>query len=464
MMSSWAAEEVGSAELGDRRRTARLVQLVDRLAANPAASVPAAWQGKWAGIKATYRFWSSPAVTPAAIIASQREATVRRCAAFPVILAIQDTTELNFTHHPQTQGLGHLRAVGQRGILLHSTLAVSATGIPLGLLDQHAWARDPPTRVTKARRTRETAEKESQRWLDGEAAALAALPQETTVLSIMDREGDLFDLLAAPRRPGAFLLIRAAQTRRIADTPAGERAYSWPTLVGVPPSGQVTVEVRTARETVVREATLAVRYQQIELQVPRHHHRRSQYQPVRVVAILATELAPPPGQPPICWRLLTTWPLESPADALAMIEVYSLRWLIERYHFVLKSGCRVEQLQMEQEARLERAVATYSLVALRILRLTYLSRRDPEAPVQEELTAAEWAVLHARFPSLAEQPTSREVVRSIATLGGFLGRRGDGEPGVVVIWRGLQRLHDLALGWELHQTLTSSSQLLTGYG
>jgi hypothetical protein len=164
-MECWAAREVGTAALGDARRRTRLIQLLEALAAQPGASIAHACAGNAAAVKGSYRFLASEAIAPEAIVAAHRDATVGRCASSPVILAIQDTTELNFTAHPATEGLGPLRAQGQRGTLVHSVLAVSADGVPLGLLAQQQWARDPAQRVTKDRRRRATSEKESPRSL-----------------------------------------------------------------------------------------------------------------------------------------------------------------------------------------------------------------------------------------------------------------------------------------------------------
>lgn len=453
-MASWAEAEVGHAELGDKRRTARLVRLVEQLAAAPAASIPQAHEGNRAGIKGAYRFFRSPEIAPDAIVAAGRQATVARCAGLPLVLAVQDTTILDFTHHPATTGLGHLMH-RHRGFLVHSTLAVTPAGVPVGLLAQHLWARDPTSRTAQDRYHRTVKDKESQRWLDAEQQVLAALPPETGVLTIADREADIFALMAAPRRDGAFLLIRATHPRRLVDTPEGDAAYVWTTVAQAAPCGTITVRARDKRGQPMREATLTVRHQEVELQVPRHMLQRSRHRPVRVHALVATEEHPPAGATPIVWRLLTTWPITTAADVLAMIEVYSLRWLIERFHFTLKSGCKIEELQLADEQRLERAVATYSVVATRILRLTYLARADPEASLLPDLTPTEWAVLQARFPHLGDHPHAQQTVRAIAMLGGFQGRTGDGEPGVRVLWRGLHRLHDYAQGWDLHHFLAA---------
>jgi hypothetical protein len=459
-MESWAAAEVGSAELGDVRRTKRLITLVEALTAQPLASVTQACNGAWAAIKAAYRFWDADAVTPAAIRAAQQRATIERARAHPLVLALQDTTEFNLTAHPATTGLGSLAGQGQRGILAHSVLAVSPQGVPLGLLHQETWTRDPQQSGSRhERRKRSTDEKESGRWLRAQEAALTVLPPELGVLTIADREADIYDFFAAPRRPGAELLVRATHNRRIEDTDEGEAAYVWTSLKGAKPAGAVTIRLGRTPSRPEREATLTIRYQPVELQPPRHHKQRAQCRPIRLIALLAEEEHPPQGATPVCWRLLTSWTVETLADALALVEAYSFRWLIERYHFVLKSGCRLEELQLETVERLERAFATYCVVAWRLLWLTYQARAEPQAPGLPELTEAEGQVLRAQLPALSAgaEPTLREVVRAIAKLGGFIGRKGDGEPGVQTLWRGLQRLQALALGWELHQVLTSSA-------
>ena len=203
-MNSWAATELATVDLGDPRRGKRLIDVVETLARAPMASVPEACDGDWAAIKGTYRFWDNPAVTPDAIRAAHRDATVTRLADHALILAIQDTTEINLTTHPATTGLGHLAGQGQRGMLAHSVLAVSPEGVPLGLLSQHIWARDLEEIGSRhQRRARPTAEKESARWLEAQAATLAAVPPEIGVLTIADAEADIYDLLAAPRREDA---------------------------------------------------------------------------------------------------------------------------------------------------------------------------------------------------------------------------------------------------------------------
>jgi hypothetical protein len=468
-MDGWAAVEGGRAELGDARRTERLIRLVETLGDHPAASVPQACNGDRAAIKATYRFWDSAAVTAAAIREAHQQATRERVHSQPLLLAIQDTTELNFTAHPATTDLGPLAGRGQQGILVHSTLAVSSDGVPLGLLQQESWIRDPEQAGSRHhRRKRTTAEKESGRWLRAQEGTLAAVPRETDVLTIADREADIYDFFAAPRPEGAHLLVRATHNRRIEDTPDGEAAYVWTTLQGTKTAGALTVRLGRTSTRPERDATLTIRSQPVTLQPPRHQRQRSQCAPIPVVAILATEEHPPQGQTAVCWRLLTTWPVETLADAGGLVEAYTFRWLVERYHYVLQSGCQVEELQLETAERLDRAFATSCVVAWRLLWLTYQTRQDPAGGATTAVTETEQRVLAARMAELRRpspaDPSLREVVRAIATLGGFLGRTGDGEPGVKTLWRGFHELHLLVLGWELHQTLTSQTPPLTRCG
>lgn len=252
---------------------------------------------------------------PAAIRAAHQGATSERSRSHPLILAIQDTTELNFTAHPAIEQPGPLAGRRQQGILVHSTLAVSPDGVPLGLLAQETWTRAPEQVGSRHdRRTKPTSEQESSRWLRAQEATLAALPEELGVLTIADREADSYDLFAAPRRREAQLLVRATHTRRIADTDEGEAAYGWSRLAAAQGAGGLTVHLGRTSTRPEREALLTIRYEAVELQPPRHHRQRSRCVPIPLTAILASEEHPPPGSRPSAggccpvgrWR---PWPL-----------------------------------------------------------------------------------------------------------------------------------------------------------
>lgn len=443
MDEDWVWEEVGATELGDRRRLRRFVEVVRALAAQPEASVPQAC-GDWASTKAAYRFFANAAVSAAALRGGHAKATQARCRAQPVVLALQDTTELDFSHHPHTQGLGHLSAAWHQGLRVHTVFAVSAEGVPLGVLDQQVWARAPASRgVRHQRHTRPLAAKESQRWLTGVAAVQAALAGVACVVTVADREADLYALLARARAPGQELLLRLRHDRAL----VGERARLRAVLASSPVAGVLTLELGRQPQRSPRQAELAVRYRSVTLAPPR---RMPKAPAVTLQVIAADELAPPPGEAGVHWVLASTLPVADFAAAVRLLHWYSLRWMIERYHYVLKSGCRIEQLQLERAERLERALAVYSVVAWRLLWLTYDARHDAEQPADAALAPAEWQALwwhvHHTPPPLDQPPPSlAQCLRWIAALGGYLGRRRDGPPGVNALWRGWQRLQDLTL-------------------
>ncbi len=364
---------------------------------------------------------------------------------------MQDTTELDYADHPHTTGLGPLENVWQNGFKIHSTLAVSPEGVPLGLLYQQRWVRDAPKpKISRSRRKRATRDKESQRWLTAWQASQDQLPPDVGVITVADSEADIFDLFAAPRRPGAELLIRGPHNRRVDST----AKYLWETVREQPVRGTYALTVRRHDGQPTRTAELTVRTATVTVQPPRHPVQRSQLRSVTLNVILVEELTPGSGVAPIVWLLLTTLPIETWAAVQQCITWYSYRWLIERYHFVYKSGCHLEDLQLETADRLQRALATYSLVAWRLLWLTYEARRVPDASCELVLERAEWQALYAKLHATTDvpptAPTLHEAVRWIAQLGGFLARKADGEPGVKTIWLGLRRLNDLADMWQLH--------------
>jgi Transposase DNA-binding/Transposase Tn5 dimerisation domain len=447
--------ELRHVDLGDLRLNRRFLKLVEDLARDPEASLPEA-SGDWAATKAAYRFFDNPAVTPRKIRDALRRDALDYLPPEGPILAIQDTTGLDFTDHPATTGLGYMAHPKHSGIWLHSVLAVTPDGVPCGLLDQHTWTRDPAELGKRDdRRTKDTAAKESQRWLTALAATEAALPRDREVVTVADREADIYDLFAQPRRAGSHLLIRVKPRRGVRHP---ERLLG-PAVRSIAACGTMTVDLQRADDRPARRAVLTLRFLRLEVAPPANRRGRKDLPHVALTAILAEEEHPPAGQKPVRWWLVTTLPIGSVADAERAVRWYALRWLIERYHFVLKSGCRVERLQLGTAARLDRAVATYSAVAWRLLWLTYEARRHPEQTSARVLSPVHQSVLDRVTGGpgvIGAVPLSlREAVHRIARLGGFLGRKGDGEPGVKTLWRGLRRLDDLVAGYLLHSMNTS---------
>ena len=437
-------------DLGDRRLNQRAGRIIQAALDHAGDSIPTA-AGNLAAADATYRFLDNPNVDPHDIDDAHARATVDLAGRYPgVLLIAQDTTDADFTSPARNGRLGQLAHAKHFGFFVHSALAMSADGLPLGLLHQHVWMRPPAERgKRKDRRRKATADKESQRWLDAEAACLAALPAERTVVMIADRECDFYDYFAVARRPGQHVLVRAKLRRRIAGS---KELLGAATRAGTV-QGTLTVHVPRKDGRPERQATLAVRYGAFALQPPSTHPRRKELPTLPLRTLLVEEVNPPAGVKPLQWLLLTTLPIDCFADAAQLVRWYTYRWRIERYHFTLKSGCRLEDLQLETPERLRRALALYAMAAARLLHLTYLSRQEPEASCESAVCAEEWEVLWLHFrpeEALPAQPPSlRETMRWIGRLGGFLGRKGDGEPGVKVLWRGLRQLQAMVLGFRL---------------
>jgi hypothetical protein len=464
-MENWAENELGEADFGDKRLTKRLVKIVRDLAVKPEGSVPQASEN-WAGTKGTYRFWDNEKVTPEKIRAAHQEKTAERAKELGTILAVQDTTSFNYTAHKATTGLGPIDGHVSQGTHVHSVLAVSSDGVPCGLLHQQTWVRDAEYKSkSQERKKLPIEEKESYRWLQSLEATKNAVDPNTHIITVADREADIFELFALPRPDNMDLLIRATQDRCV-QVEDCQMKKLWESVESVPESVEtMTTHLEHRPGEKERDVTLTLRWKSVTIIVPAY--KKKKYSNVTLTAILATEKEPPEGVEPLTWLLLTTLPVQSFSQAAQCIRWYRFRWLIERYHFVLKSGCQLEELQLETAERLERALATYCIVAWRLLWLTYQSRKTPDVECSSAFQTYEWQALYAYthktnvFPP--ETPSLQQAILWIAQLGGFLARASDGAPGVKTIWRGLRRLDDIASTWLLFQSFASHANPLS-YG
>lgn len=378
------------------------------------------------------------------MIGQQRAATLERIGGATRVLLVEDTTSYNFSQHPATAGLGRLENEHCRGFLAHSTLAVSETGVPLGLVEQGVWTR--PDEALADRHQRAFEDKESYKWVAGlpAAATQAALPE---AIVISDRESHLYEYLDELLERGFGFVIRAAQGRGL--TLDGQDVFA--ALTAQPPHARLTLSLERHPDRPAREAEVEIRFTSLTLKRPRRSRARRDR--LTLYAVEGRESQPPPGETPVHWLLLTSLPVDTLDQAQTVIRYYTYRWLIERFHFVLKSGCKLEERQLRDVSRLQRLLALFSQVAWQLLWLTYQARQTPDAPCTLILQAHEWHALHAfvhRSQPLPSQPPSlRQATRWIAQLGGFLGRKGDGDPGVKVLWRGWTRLQDIAATWSI---------------
>jgi hypothetical protein len=380
----------------------------------------------------------------------EREATLSRLQneTHQVVLALEDTTSFNFAHHPATEGLGVIEDNRTAGFFAHTTLAASEEGVPIGLFDQQVWTRQKQSaRVKDAHKKRPITEKESMKWLNGLYETQAS---PVTVIVVGDREADIYELYQEAQTTETSYIIRVVRNRRLEDERLLKEALADCEFVT-----QFEVEVARQARQEKRTAEVSLRYTSLTLMPPKRPKQAEviPLTPLTVQVVEVLEQNPPPGVEPIHWILITNLPIESVADAQQIVRFYSYRWLVERFHYVLKSGCRMEESQLKSYEALTRFLALCSHQAWRILELTYQARMTPDAPCDRFLTPEQWQALHVyqtKTPTPnAVCPTLEEAVRGIAKLGGFIGRKSDGQPGVKVLWRGWQRLQDLAAIWEI---------------
>jgi hypothetical protein len=377
-------------------------------------------------VKAAYRLLDNEALDWRVVLDAHGGPTAARMAQEARVLCIQDTTELDFTGQPGIAGLGRLTYERQHGMYVHPTLAVSGDGVALGVLDAWMWSRKPKGEADIT---------ESLRWTEGyeRVAELAARLPGTRLVYVADREGDLRELIdrAAESDHVADYLLRARHDRALAD--GGKLRADVEKQV---PLGEVEFRLPPAPGRKGRTATQTVRVARVAL-APRGGKTRE------VTAILAREESPPEGEKPVEWLLLTNEAVETLDGACLRIGWYRKRWLVEVFFRILKSGCRVEALQLATVERLERALALYLVIAWRILHLVTLGRDSPGLPCDVAFSAEEWRaawLVARRCPPPDAPPPLGEMVRIVAGFGGFLGRKADGHPGPKALWEGLLKL------------------------
>jgi hypothetical protein len=476
--ANWANEEFEGIAIGDVRLDKRLRKLFDRLSKNPEAFINQACED-WKDTKAAYRFFDNERVTEEKILSGHRQRALARMRAHPIVLAVQDTTELDYTSRPTVKGLGPIgnHKAGAHGLRVHTTLAVTPEGLPLGIINKEIEARKDKRSHLSAKQKRQQhkkmaiLDKESMRWIRSlektveYSRTLKAGEGEQTplVVTITDREGDIFELFLVAQQKEAAYLVRANQDRLVK---GHEQRQLWELMEAAEPSGcfTATVSNRKAKQVkggavkgATRKAKLEVTY--IEEVVLKPTKRKVEFRiegwgEVKLSAIHVREVdSDQEVENQIEWMLLTNVPVRTYSEAIEKVAWYCQRWQIETYHKIMKSGCRVEKCQLATGKRLGKYIVLMSVVAWRLFWMTWLQRvAEPNTPCTVALAAHEWKALCAKRHRTNDEtefkaPTLQEAVRWIASLGGFLGRKGDGEPGVTVIWRGWRRLNDLADMW-----------------
>jgi hypothetical protein len=458
----WASEEFGSCELGDRRRTERLIQVAQQVANNPSVSLPHQME-TWGDLKAAYRLFDNQGVTLEAIATPHWRKTRQQPAGR--YLVIGDTTELDFGGSRTIQGVGHTGNGLGRGFLLHTGLMVHAkTQAVLGVAGQTTHYRQQVKKGKKKKK--ESASQRMKRPRESEVwgrviDAIGSPPPDVEWVHVFDRGADSFEVYCHLRQNHSDWVIRASKKNREVLNEQGQKQPVSEILERLPVVGTYRLQVRARPKQAAREAQLEVRIGSIRMPVPKYaspYVKGSGFDSIVMSVVWVREVNVPAGVKPIEWILFTSLPVKNFEDAWQVIEYYEARWLIDEYHKALKTGCGVTERELRTAERLEALVGLLSVVAVRLLALKSMARTDAERPAKTVVPALWLTMLKAARKNLRRvyDLTVRQFYRELAKLGGFLGRKHDGEPGWITIWRGWEKLSTLVHGAKLLQSMKKS--------
>ena len=470
MEERWFDEELAGGRLGDGRLDRRLRQLVERMEVGFGESIPLACQD-WAGTKAAYRFFSNERVSEEDILRGHFDATRHRFAASDgPILVLHDTTEFSWRRkRPEAVGFtttvnsGRDKAGRDRlhtvcGLLMHSSLAVTTDGLPLGMVAVKFWNRKKFKGTAALKRkvnpTRVPIEgKESMRWLANLRQSTELLGEAARCVHIADREGDIWELFCLARELDTHFLVR-----RCVDRLAGDGSHKVS-------DAMAEVKVQGLHRVAVRDdkskpgiAQVEVSYCRMTVRPPIGKQKR--YPTLVLTLVHAREPKEPVGRPRIDWKLITDLLVDSHDDAVEKLQWYAMRWKIEVFHKSLKSGCRAEQARLRTAERLVRLIALFCILSWRVFWLTMLNRVEPNLEPALVLSELETNILDRLIPNPAHHPPAARTLSlyltKIARLGGYLARAKDPPPGNIVMWRGLSRLNDITLGATLQADIVGN--------
>ena len=449
-VSGWIRTEFRSAELGDKRLTDRLVQLGDERGSSPAESIPGACED-WASTKATYRFCDNDSVEPNEILSGHKQSQRSRVDHLDELLVVSDTTELVFHRHPSKEGLGDIgdSTTDLEGVKVHSTIGIHPqTHRMTGLIDQQALIEDQQAGTKHdANGKSEPIQLESKqkKWIRGDRQARDWLAEDVRPIFIHDREADAFAFHkeVGEEMENAGFVVRASQNRRIwTKDSEDEKLFDWSRDLAE--RGRKSIDIQQASGREARTADVSIATGTCQLRAPRNNPDQEGAVEVNVVRVDEVSDA----DDPIQWVLLTTESVDTFDDVWTLLDYYGLRWRIEDWHKVLKSGCKIEERQLQTWERMEVLLSVYSVIAWKVLELRELARGDDSIDPEILLSEAERAVLETKFPELSGE-SGKEYAVHVAKLGGYLDRGSDPPPGWETMWKGLQKLRMWAEGYEL---------------
>lgn len=434
-------------DLGDKRRDERFIKIIENIVRHPGGSIPQ-HNERWYDTKATYEFFKNEDIRLETITAAISAFGANQ-AERQKLLVIHDTSTISY-NDLQAEGLGYIDNAAGKGIFCHSSIAATVSGMPLGLLNQIIWSRES-TELGKSakRKQRPFEEKESYKWYQGISSVNQLLDKEITKIHIGDRDADIYELFFTGPDEKAELLIRARHNRK---TAAGSDLWQHISEQKVAAAEEIIIPDRTGKRK--KKVLVEIRYKEVEILCPTNKVGKV-YESVILTAIEVRQKGN--NKDGIHWKLLTTLNVSNAEEARQCMRWYSCRWLIERFHYVLKSGCGIESLQLKKAESLMKAIAVYSLAAFNIMQLTYQSRQTPGISCEVVLTSRQWEALYMlkfKTNKLPKQPpTLEEATKWLAQMGGYLGRKSDGPPGLKTVWLGYESLLQAVALYEVIKNL-----------
>lgn len=479
MSDNWIVNELNSSDLGDERLNQRLIILADSFTNSPESPINQACSN-WTETKAAYRFFKNDKVSYQKISQAHINTTTTRCLEHAVILAVQDTSYFNYSSHKKTKGLSLLtkktidnnKEFSAVGLIMHSCLAITTKGLPLGLLDQKIYSRKPfPKEKIKIKRKSycnalPIEEKESNRWLESLKNSNNVFSNENIQLvNICDREADIYDFFLLSENIQAKVLVRANHNRFLNNECLGSYDSCeklWQFMQSQISQGTIKINIPKQDKQESRIAICNVYYSKVSLN-PTYRKSKSKTEKLSDLNLYAIYVKENKQENSDCidWMLLTNIPINTFEKALEKIRWYCLRWKIEVFHKILKSGLKVEDCRLSEANRLIRYLSIMSIVAWRIFWITTISRACPESSCLVLFNDEEWKVLFYKFNNNKSAPKTPPNIRTcviwIAQLGGFLARKNDKEPGITYIWRGLKKFSNILEGFELGKKFVGNS-------
>jgi transposase-like protein/transposase Tn5 family protein len=466
MSIQWSEIEFESLDLGHKRINKRAVRVLEGLSNRPSATLPQAFNT--AGeMKACYRFFDNDLVTHERLLAPHKKATIKRIKEHAVVLILSDTSSLNYSNKPSINGLGTITHECNQGIWSHTSLAVTPQRLSLGVTSVRLWERKTPEKKLTNHQAYKMPiqDKELYRWIESykESCEIARECPDTQIVNICDREGDfaeLFEEVNIQQRNASFahIIVRAAYDRKILEEDDEEHQRLKACLEGKPSIGKIRFVIPESKDRKSRNIIQVVTSAKISFR--KRYVGNGESPLVTMNAIMAREENPPEGIEALCWFFITSLAVESLEDAKKVIECYLTRWEIEIFFNVLKNGCKIEERQLRELSRLKPLIVMYMIVAWRVMYTMMLGRICEHLECIVVFNEYEWKSawkIGKRNQPLPEKPPSLgEFIRLVATFGGYINSKNSKAPGVKVMWKGLQRLRDFSMAWEMFENETKA--------